>query len=113
MKTGRTTYEGWIYGVKEWEYSKVRPLLQNAFEEVDYEFLAEGAGSIFVSGVSALFEENEENMTSTFDLVADQLVAEGKGIILARKWDVRGAVEVTAYEFSPTKWTQRPMAITQ
>lgn len=106
MENGTTIYEGWIYGIGEWQYSKISKLLKGAFPEVKYTYLEENTGTVWVSGTAPMFEEDVENRTATFDLVADQIVASGKGLILARTWDHHGSAELTAFRFGPKTWSE-------
>jgi len=107
METGRVIYEGWIYGVGEWQYSKVSKLLLSAFETVRYTYLEENTGTIYLQGTCAMFEEDEDNLLATFDLLADQITNDGKGRLLATKWSDHGTVELTVYDFSPNTWSSR------
>jgi hypothetical protein len=111
MQAGRVEYEGWIYGVGEWQYSKLSKLLKRAFETVEYVYLEENTGSIRVEGPSAMFEESDENLVATFDLLVEQITPQGKGLVLARAWDQRGTARVEAFVFGPGEWTRRVLDI--
>ncbi|BBD10029.1 hypothetical protein [Desulfovibrio ferrophilus] len=107
MENGTTTYEGWIYGIGEWQYSKISKLLKSAFPDVSYEYLDDNTGTVWISGPSPMFEEDEDNLLATFDLVADQIIESGKGVLLSKKWDNHGSVELKSYEFGSKTWTQK------
>lgn len=111
MEQGTTTYEGWIYGIGEWQYSKVSKLLKSAFDEVEYTYLDDNTGTVWVSGAAPMFAEDEENLMATFDLTADQIIDSGKGLILARTWDNHGSVALRAYSFGPKTWTQKDIEL--
>ncbi|MBU1002317.1 MAG: hypothetical protein KKE73_07310 [Proteobacteria bacterium] len=111
MKNGTTSYEGWIFGIGEWQYSKLSKLLKSAFPEVSYQYLEENTGTVWISGPAPMFEEDEDNLLATFDLVADQIDATGKGLLLARKWDHHGNVELKAYQFGPSTWSQKELQL--
>ncbi|MCK9239894.1 hypothetical protein [Desulfocurvus sp.] len=100
-------YEGWIYGVGEWQYSKLSKLLKRAFETVEYVYLEENTGAIRLEGPSAMFEESEENLAATFDLLADQITPQGRGLVLARQWDQRGTARIEAFVFGHESWSRR------
>lgn len=110
MENGHIVYEGCIYGVGEWSFSKVNKLLKNAFENVSYKHMDE-SGAIFVSGISPMFEENEENRSSVFDLLVDSVDEGGKGLVIGKKWDSKGTLEMTAYDFTNTGWTSRDVTL--
>lgn len=107
MEAGQTVYEGWVYGVGEWQYSKVSKLLRSAFETVEYKYLKDDTGTIYMRGPSPMFEEDEENKLATFDLLADQIIERGKGRLLATTWDERGTVALTVYDFGSKTWSSR------
>ena len=109
METGRIEYEGRIYGIGEWQYSKVSKLLKSAFDTVDFDYLDDNTGAVRVAGVSPMFEEDEENLTATFDLLADQIIETGKGVILAKKWNMDGTLELAMYEFGHETFTKRDL----
>lgn len=106
MEIGRVEYEGWIYGIGEWQYSKISKLLKSALEQVDYEYLDGGVGGVRLNGSSAMFDEDEENLFATFDLLADQVADGGRGVVLAKRWDQDGAMSLTAYELGPKSCTK-------
>jgi len=111
MEAGRTTYEGWIYGVGEWQYSKISRLLKRAFETVEYVYLEEKTGTIHLAGPSVMFEEDAENLEATFDLLVDQITPQGKGLVLATTWDQRGSASIEAFEFKAGSWARRKVDI--
>ncbi len=99
MEINHTDYEGWIFGVGQWPYSKIQKLLKRAFPEVEYKYLTETSGAIRIAGISVMFEEDKENLTATFDLLADQMDDEAQGSILARRWGEDGSLQLTLYKF--------------
>lgn len=109
MEIGRIEYEGRIYGIGEWQYSKVSKLLKSAFDVCEYDYLDNDTGAVRLSGVAPMFEEDEENLVATFDLLADQVIEDGKGAILAKKWLEDGTIEVSVYEFTHEKFTKRDL----
>ncbi len=111
MESGRTVYEGWVYGVGEWQYSKISRLLRGAFPTVEYKYLEEKTGTIYIQGASEMFEQDEENKLATFDLMADQIIDKGRGRILASTWDERGTVALTVYDFAAKTWSSREVAL--
>ncbi|NJB68701.1 hypothetical protein GGQ74_002374 [Desulfobaculum xiamenense] len=109
MENGRTVYEGWVFGIGEWAFSKIHKLLENAFETVSYTY-QDKTGAVFVSGPSAMFEDDMENMTSVFDLLADVIEENGHGTVLGRRWTSDGALELAAYDFGSKNWNRRELA---
>lgn len=111
MEAGRTAYEGWIYGVGEWQYSKISRLLKRAFETVEYVYLEENTGTIHLAGPSAMFEEDAENLVATLDLLVDQIAPQGKGLVLSTTWDQRGSASVEAFDLKAGSWERREVAL--
>lgn len=104
-------YEGWVYGVGEWEYSKVAKLLKGAFETAEYTYLEDKLGAVYVRGHSDMFEEDEENRTATFDLLADQVAENGKGHVLATTFAEQGDVTLGVYVFGHKAWDYREVPV--
>lgn len=111
MENGTTTYEGWIFGIGEWQYSKISKLLKSAFPDVAYQYLEENIGTVWISGPAPMFEEDEDNLLATFDLVADQIGPKGKGLLLSKKWSDHGHVELCAYRFGPSTWSKKELPL--
>ncbi|WP_461210437.1 hypothetical protein [Desulfocurvus sp. DL9XJH121] len=109
MEIGRIEYEGRIHGIGEWQYSKVSKLLKSALPLVEYEYLDDGTGAVNLGGSSEMFEEDMENLSATFDLLADQVGPDCGGVILAKKWSRDGGLELTAYEFKNKSFNQRSL----
>lgn len=111
MDTHHMSYEGWISGINEWTYSKMHRLLENAFENVSYEYLEAGAGAFKISGQSPMFEEDEENRLAIFDLIAEVMDKEAKGLIVGKVWTREGQLILSCFEFSPKKWTCKEITL--
>lgn len=110
MEKGCTVYEGWVYGIGEWSFSKVNKLLNNTFETVSYQHM-DGSGAIYVSGAAPMFEEDEENRSSVFDLLAEVVDEDGKGIIIGKDWSPHGTLSLTAYDFTHKDWSSRTIDV--
>jgi hypothetical protein len=105
MKLNEFDYEGAIYGVPDQSFRKVANLLKNAFEEADFEFIGEDAGTVKLSGAKQMLH-NEEDRTALFDLICDILTMDAGGRMLKKKFGPKGDLELVLIVFSKQGWEE-------
>ncbi len=97
MQADSILYEGRLFEVTKWDFSKLSKYLRQAFGEVSFVSGEGKTGTLLFAGPCPMFEQDQENLLATFDMLCDIFEDRGAGIVIAKKWGKAGTLDIEQY----------------